>query len=93
MGDTLASSKYLASYLLGMNIGDAAVSLEQGVDVEEAYNKILSIDEVQECGVVSINIGNSYASVDGIMQPIGETVIYGELPDDFVIFKEWATTW
>jgi len=88
IGSTLNNSDYLASHLLGLNIGDFAVVDSSDGKVDDTMDKIQRIDQVEQIIYINYTMTDSTkASDDRVLTLFGQ-IIYGNTPKDLMILAD-----
>lgn len=88
VGSTITNSDYLASHLLGLNIGDFSVTQSSDKEADEIIEGIQTIDQVENVVYYNYTMDESTATTEGKDLTLVGQIIYGVVPDDMIILEE-----
>lgn len=88
VGSTMTTSDYLASHLLGQNIGDFSVVDNSDKNVDDVLYKIQGIDQVSQVVFFEYKMDESTTTLDDNKLTLVGQIVYGEAPDDFIVLEE-----
>jgi putative ABC transport system permease protein len=87
-GNTFEQSAYLASHLMGLEIGDSTMTIPAGDSVNEVINKIMDIDDVENAIYFEYNLSDSTLDIEGNSIFIGGQIAYGNFPEQGILLTE-----
>lgn len=87
-GSNLANSNHLASHLLGQKIGDFSIAGDTNESVDTVISKIQNIENVEQVIHINYSLNESIMTQDNRTLAVAGQVIYGNVPDDFIILAD-----
>lgn len=88
VGSTITNSDYLASHLLGLNIGDFSVVDSSDKEADEIIEGIQTIDQIENVVYYNYTMDESTATTEGKDLTLVGQIIYGAVPDDMIILED-----